>query len=51
MTTTAKAAKAHFRAVAPKYMCMFMEGFDASELDAAAVFGNAGREPGLHQAS
>jgi hypothetical protein len=44
MTTTAKAAEAHFRAVAPHYMRLFMEDFDASELDAAAVFGNAGYE-------
>ncbi len=44
MTTTAKAAEAHFRAVAPKYMTMFMEDFYASDLDAAAVFGNSGYE-------
>ncbi len=44
MTTTAKAAEAHFRAVAPHYMKLFMEDFDASDLDAAAVFGNAGYE-------
>lgn len=44
MTTTAKAAEAHFRAVVPHYMRLFMEDFDASDLDAAAVFGNAGYE-------
>lgn len=41
VTITPEAA---FRAVAPKYMRMFMKDFGASELDAAAVFGNAGYE-------
>ena len=36
--------EAHFRSVAPKYMRLFMSDFDASELDAAAVFGNFGYE-------
>lgn len=44
MTTSAKSAEAHFRAVAPKYMRMFMEDFDATAIEAAAVFGNAGYE-------
>lgn len=38
------AAADHFRATAPKYMRLFMRDFDASDLDAAAVFGNAGYE-------
>jgi hypothetical protein len=37
-------AEAHFRAVAPEYMAKFMEDFDASLDDAAAVFGNFGHE-------
>lgn len=40
----AVSAEAHFRAVAPPYMRKFMADFDASELDAAAVFGNLGHE-------
>jgi hypothetical protein len=41
---TASAAETHFRAVAPKYMRLFMEDFAAGPLDAAAVFGNGGYE-------
>ena len=39
-----KAQVAHFRATAPKYMRLLMADFGLSELDAAAVFGNAGHE-------
>lgn len=38
------AAADHFRSVAPKYMRRFMTDFAASDIDAAAVFGNAGYE-------
>lgn len=34
----------NFTKVAPKYMLQFMEDFQCSDLDAAAVFGNAGYE-------
>jgi hypothetical protein len=37
-------AEAHFRATAPRYMRKLMDDFGLSELDAAAVFGNAGHE-------
>ena len=40
----ANSAQAHFRSIAPHYMRLFMQDFGASELDAAAVFGNAGHE-------
>lgn len=42
MPTTAQ--EAHFRATAPLYMRKLMADFDLSDLDAAAVFGNAGHE-------
>ena len=45
MTSTATAAAEElFRAVAPEYMRLFMQDFSASDLDAAAVFGNFGYE-------
>jgi hypothetical protein len=45
MTTTASAAEAHFRAVAPKYMALLLQDFPMLGVeDAAAVFGNAGHE-------
>lgn len=34
----------NFKSIAPKYMVQFMADFDATDLDAAAVFGNAGYE-------
>lgn len=37
-------AEDHFRKVAPLYMDLFMTDFAASDLDAAAVFGNGGHE-------
>jgi hypothetical protein len=45
MTTTAQAAEAHFRVIAPKYMALLLQDFPMLDvLDAAAVFGNAGHE-------
>lgn len=45
MTTSATAAEAHFRAVAPIYMRLLLADFpQLGPEDAAAVFGNAGHE-------
>ena len=44
MTNVPTGAEAPFRAVAPKYMRQLMADFGIEDIDAAAVFGNAGYE-------